>query len=289
LGTIFILSTAFIRSVERYDEELVEISTAIFKSERYHMVTMKREGNRIKAKYFAAKDPYSGKTVPERFKTWKTGRNVIAVSSGTYMTDCSPSMAKPVGLCIDNGIIVNNNLEDKLGGLVIVYQTGGIVATKIADGNLNIRLSNGASKIIDIKNQFDRRDFVRWAEEQEATVFQSHLLVYNDQLNSSPCKTSECQRRDKRRFLAVCKNEEGKLVHVIIHNPTESTLYEGSSKVFKFLKEFKDMEEVVYMINLDTGCQDVFDLYNSDGKKRQDVGGYYIAEQAVNLLVYYYE
>lgn len=290
LAIIFIFCSAFTKDIKDYDEELVEVSTAVFNSNRFHMITMKRGTNRIKAKYFAATDITSKKTVPDRYNSWSKGKNIIAVSSGTYMTDCNPYLAKPVGLCIDNGIIVNNNLDTKLGGLVIVYQTGGVVATKISDGDLTIN-DNGTNKTINIANAFDRNIFTRWAKSNEATVFQSHLLVYADKLNTSPCysSTQSCSNKASRRFLAVCFDENNEVVHVIIHSPSETTLHDGASKVFKFLKDFKEMNKVQFMVNLDTGCQDVFNLYKSNGTKASKIQGTYDEVDAVNLLVYYYE
>jgi hypothetical protein len=281
-------------SDNNYDSSLVEISTTSFNSDKFIMVSMKRDGNRIKAKYFAATDPYTNKTVPERYKKWSIGKNVIAYSSGTYMTACEQYLSpKPVGLCIDNGIIVNKSLSNDLGGLVIVYATGGVVASRLKDGNLTVQTSNG-NKTFDIKNNsFDRVQFIKWAEENEATVFQAHLLAYKDKLDISICKTGTCLNPASRRFLAVCKDQNDKLVHTIVHCITETTLYDGSYKVYNFLKDFKDMKEVVYMVNLDTGCQNVFSLYKPDGveKSIKVVGNnyFYKIEQAVNLLVYYYE
>ncbi|HUH73077.1 MAG TPA: hypothetical protein VLZ75_01595 [Chitinophagales bacterium] len=290
LSIILIFCSAFTKEIEGYDEKLVEVSTAIFNSDRFHMISMKRGSNRIKAKYFAATDPSNNKTVPERYNAWKKGKNIIAVSSGTYMTDCNPANAKPVGLSIDNGVIVNKNLDLKLGGLIIVYQTGGIEATKISDGNLGI-IDNGNKKIININNSFDRNNFVAWAKTNEATVFQSHLLVYHDKINTNYCdsKTQSCAKKASRRFLAIGEDHNKEIVHILIHSPSETTLHDGTSKVYKFLKDFKEMNKVQFMINIDTGCQDVFNLYKSDGTKYSKIKGTLDENEAVNLLVYYYE
>lgn len=287
---IFLFSTAFIKGTDGYNEELVEVSTAVFKSDKFHVISLNRQNKRIHAKYFAATDPHNNKSVSERYLAWKKGKNIIAVSSGTYMTSCIPAYAKPVGLCIDNGIIVNNSMDTRLGGLVIVSQTGSIVATKISDGNLTIH-ENGENKQIDINKTFDRNHFVNWAKNNDATVFQSHLLVYEDKLNTSPCTgtTKSCSNKASRRFLAVGFNENNERVHIIIHSPSETTLYDGTYKVFKFLKEFKEMRKISFMINLDTGCQDVFNFYHTDGSKTPKIKGTLDEHEAVNLLIYHYE
>ncbi|MFN8263737.1 MAG: hypothetical protein U0T07_09445 [Chitinophagales bacterium] len=277
-----------------YDASLVEISTTTYNSDKFIMVNMKRDGNHIKAKYFAATDPYTNKNVTERFNSWSVGKNIVSYSSGTYMTACEPSNnPKPVGLCIDNGEIVNKSLTNDLGGLVIVYATGGVVATRLNDGNLTVQTNSG-NKMYDIKNNtFDRVEFINWARDNEATVFQAHLLVYKNNLDMSRCKSGNCLKLASRRFLAVCKDQNDKVVHTIIHCTTETTLYDGAVKSFNFLKEFKDMKEIVFMINLDTGCQNVFKVKKSDGTekiiKNTPNSPFLDVSAAVNLLVYYFE
>ncbi len=277
-----------------YDPSLVEITSTTYNTDKFIMVSMKREGNHIKAKYFAATDPKTNKTIQQRFKSWSVGKKIICFSSGTYMNSCYQNdLPTPVGLCIDNGYIVNETLDKNFGGLVVVYATGGMVATKLSDGNLSIQ-SGSNNTVLDIKNNtFDRVKFKNWAVENDGTVFQSHLLVYKDKLDINYCYTGTCMNKDPRRFLAVCKDQNDKIIHVIVHCMTKTTLYEGSRKAYTFLKEFKDMKEIVFMVNLDTGCQNVFTLYQPNGSQRliKIIDGYDFVpiEQAVNLLVYYYE
>ena len=73
---------------------------------------LKREasGKRIKVKYFAAKDN-DGTIVSERFKNWAYGKDIIAYTSGTYMTSFDLRLATPVGITVDNGKIVNKILR----------------------------------------------------------------------------------------------------------------------------------------------------------------------------------
>lgn len=271
-----------------YEPEYVEVSTTKYGDNVFHMVSMNRKDNRVKAKYFAAKD-FNGRSVFERYNEWKSS-SVILTSSGTYMDECNISQnPKPVGLTIDNGVIVNERFETGFDGLVIVYATGGVVVSNLKEGNLKIKCE-GLEKVFDIRKSLDRQQFISCAESVEATVFQTHLLAWKNELkiyDAPGCKSPPCAR--ERRFLAVCKDEEGDILHIIVHSPTPSTLYQGTKKVFEFLREFKEMEEVVFMINLDTGCQDVFQLYNKDGVIRYDIRGRMKVSDAVNLLVYYFE
>jgi uncharacterized DUF497 family protein len=268
-----------------YDSEFVEISTVNYKDERYNAISMKREGNRVRAKYFAAADRL-GKSVFNRYSLWATGKNVILVSSGTYMDQ---SYITPEGLTIDNGIPVNETLiTDRMDALVIVYTNGGIAVSNLKVGDLSLTGINiDSSRKFNLrKSSWDKDDFMEWAKAEEATVFQTHLLVYKNKLALSSVNSST--KSQERRFLAVGENEEGKLIHVIVHCPKHSTLYDGAERAFRFLKDFKDMD-VTFMINLDTGYQDVFKLYNKDGTTNQTISGKENLNRAVNLLTYYFQ
>ncbi|MEM6377116.1 MAG: hypothetical protein AAF705_02815, partial [Bacteroidota bacterium] len=248
------------------------------------MTMMKRSDGRVKAKYFAAKD-YSDRSVYERFQNWKKSNpNVILVSSGTYTDDYD----KPQGLAIDNGVVVNRTLiKDRMHALTIVYASGGIAVSDIREGNLTISGgSYASSEPLDITDPKDLARFIKWAQDQEATVFQTHLLVYRDQLEISSTNSSKTKR--ERRFLAVGKDEDGDIVHVVVQHPKYASLYSASKNTHQFLTDFQDLE-IIFMINLDTGNQDVFELYNSNCTKNTSVKGRQPLSKAVNLLVYHFQ
>jgi len=262
-----------------YSEDFVEVSSVKSRSDTYDIVTMKRSGKRVKAKYFAAKD-YNGNSVYKRYLNWKNSNpNVILISSGTYMN----RNRKPIGLTIDNGEIVNESLiPGAMDALVIIYATGGIAVSNLDEGNLRV---NGINRSLDIRNSSDLYDFKLWAKENEATVFQTHLLVFDNRLTIDRITSSSTPR--ERRFLAVGKNDEDEIVHTIVYNPAYTSLYDGSKKVKEFLNDFMDID-VIFMINLDTGYQDVFQLYNSDCSENGSMKGETAPEIAVNLLAYYF-
>ena len=286
----FVLPTHLL-SPAIYDKSLVEISTLTVGGDQYGVVKLKRNGNRVKVKYFASKNATG--SVGERYQSWAANKNIITYSSGTYMNSCTASLASPVGLCIDQGIPVNNNLMlHGLDGLIIVYATGGIVASNLKEANLTITYPDGRKKTVNIRdNAYDMEEFKSWAKENEATVFQTHLFVYKDKIlvnsNASP-------KVQERRFLAVCKMDNGDIVHYMINLPNPTTILTGAQKAFKFLKEHEEVSEVAFMINLDTGCQDVFKLYDATGKDYSNPyfrGGDHRIDlnNASNLLAYYYE
>jgi exopolysaccharide biosynthesis protein len=265
-----------------YDTNYVQISSANYKGDKFTTVNMTRTGERIKAKYFAAKDN-NGKSVYSRYLEWATNKNIILLCGAAYYDASSPP--KPSGITIDNGILVNEQISDRGSALAIVYATGGIACSNIKEGNLSIKCNSGDKKL-NIKDAWDLKEFIKCAKEQSATVFQQHLLVYRNQLNDLNGLSDE-QR--ERRFLAVGKDTDGKLVHTIVDYPNKgASLKIGATKAFDFLKEYRDME-ITFMINLDTGAQDVFQLFDKNGNVRYDIKGKVKPEDAVNLLVYYYE
>lgn len=265
-----------------YSDENVLTSYVSYENDNYFTVTMLRQGNLVKAKYFAAKSQY-GKSVYQRFVDWKREHpNVVLLSSGTYWD----SYKVPQGLTIDNGTIVNRNLvDDRMDALVVVYPTGGIAVSNLNDGNLKID-DSGIIKTLNLRNsQSDLNEFVRWSVNNQATVFQTHLLLFKDEVMLAA--NSSMQERE-RRFLAVGTNRNGQLIHVIIHSPNPRNLKEGTERVYDFLKKTGKMESVIFMINLDTGAQDVFQLFNSDCTINEFLTGRVAPEEAANLLVYYF-
>jgi len=249
----------------------------------YRMVKIDRSQNRFKAKYFAFRE--NGRSVYERYNEWKTGRNILLISSGTYISRDQPT---PDGLTIDNGTVVNSSVSKSFDGLVIVYATGGIAATDITEQMVKMNC-NGVEKPYDIRDNLDRQEFIACAQKVEATIFQTHILIFKDKLKIDlPRYGTRAALPASRRFLAACY--QGKtLYHIIVHIEPNLTLYEATLAAQKFLKEVKEMDSITYMVNLDTGMQNVFELRDCKGNIRTDIVGTVSPPQATNLLVYYYE
>lgn len=267
-----------------FDRNLVEVTSTFYNNEKFISIKMSREGERIKAKYFAYKE--DGDNVYTRYTNWAKNKNVILFTGAAYFSGTTYDDAVPVGLTIDDGNVVNRNLlTPGLDGLAIVYATGGIACSNISEGNLYIKCGD-QGKTLDVRRSLDLLDFVRCAQSQSATVFQQHLLVYKDKVT---IYNNSNQTKRERRFLAVGKDSKNQMVHTIVHYPTSTTLLDGTKKVFAFLKNYKNMKEIIFMLNLDTGYQDVFRLFDNENNLRKDIIGPVEPQNAVNLLVYYYE
>jgi hypothetical protein len=272
-----------LRSIHNYDPAYVQVSSVKYKDENFTVIAMKRDSNRVKAKYFAAAD-FNGNNVFRRYSQWVQGKNQILVSSGTYMD----YDGVPVGLTIDNGVMVNKTVANHFDGLVIVNNNGGISVSslKLADLKFKMQGADSTKKYDVRKSAWDLQTFIKWATEHEATVFQTHLLVYNNKLEVDFMNSSHAVA--PRRFLAICRMEPDITYHIVIQCTEYSSIYDGSKKALDYLNQEMKMR-VASMINLDTGDQDVFRLFEKDGTYNRQIKGERELSAAVNLLAYYFQ
>ena len=248
-----------------YDPAYVKIDTQDYKGAKLTTIMMTRSGDRIKAKFFATNDE-QGKSVYSRFIEWSKGKNIILLSNPCYHTDYNGQMI-PNGFCMDNGKLVNKEISDRGSALVIVYATGGIAVSNLKEKNYNITCDNKSYNLID---SWDKKEFISCAEKQSASVFQQHLLVYRNQLSDF---TGISDSKRERRFLAIGKDANGVLKHIIIDYPSGATLADGAEKVFNLLKENYQMQDITFMINMECGSGNVFNLYDKLGNFRNDIKG----------------
>ena len=246
------------------------------------VVWMSRKSKRLKAKYFAYKQ--YGQSVINRYNTWRKGRSIVAITSGAYGTGFNDITDIPVGLTIDNGIMVNKNLDLSKDALVIVEAVGGIRMTNIEDGRLTIQ-DNG-SKVLDLNNSFHRGQFISWAKKKEATVFQTHLLIQN---NTLKVHYNSSKSRALRKVLVLSKSSRGEIFHVIYNLQEASyTLQEVAQKIL--LHQTSLGMKVIMAANLDTGGSNVI----GTGGAAKDCNGQYLEgpskrSNLTNALVYYHE
>ena len=272
----------------QYDPNYVDMSNEHVGNNTIGMVKMSRKDGHIKVKYFASAN-FGGNSVMNRYNEWAKSKKIIMYTAGAYMNSCDPNNASPLGICIDNGNIVNNEVALDRDALAIVYATGGIVVSDLKKGDLKIS-DQGVIKEVDIRKNFpDKPNFIKWAEDNTATVFQTHLLCFNNQLKitsaAKPVKAT-------RRFLAVCEDNDGVIQHLILNIKGEFSLFEASKSIYNYiLNPQNEIKKIVFMINLDTGCQDVFAAFDSKGKSdnRFLFGGTTSLKASSNLIVYYYE
>ena len=273
-----LLVIALKSNAQSYYNGRVEVSTYT----DYNLIKVNRADNRIKVKYFASQK--NGKSVFQRYTEWAKGKKVVFVSSGTYTDDYS----KPVGLTLDDGDLVNNSFKSDCDGLVIVYATGGMVVSNLKNADLTL-VGGGipAGRKLDIRgNAWDLADFKTWCQSQSATVFQTHLLAYKKQsLVSYNCS----QKNQGRMAIAVGYNTKGELIHAFIDYNKPTNLNNFTNEVMSIVKSKADIQNLVYLINLDEGSYDILNVNNESGYPLTYIKGKEDIDIAVNLIAYYYE
>lgn len=252
---------------------------------RYIFYDFDRTGSLMKVKYFA-QNAYS------QYLSWRSGKTILLVTAGAFSDSFEPN-GRPVGLCVDNGVIVNRSADQVMDGMVIIYnggdQIGGIA---IVDMDINPVTVNGTDRYYPRTSETDKSRFLAWGEGQGVTLFQTQLVYSSDRTVHFPASRLYYGDQRERRFLATCR-KSGVLHHVVIDAPDALELNLSASYAKRLLTE-NGYEEVIYILNLDTGCKNVLFVYDSSGLRDLRPGAVGCGERAninaaTNLLVYYTE
>ncbi|RYZ00279.1 MAG: hypothetical protein EOO11_02095 [Chitinophagaceae bacterium] len=251
----------------------------------YTLYDFSREGNNMKAKYFA-------QNAYKQYDSWKTGKQILLVTAGAF-SDKWTSDAIPVGLCVDNGSIVNRSPHSDMDGMVIVYnggaQQGGVAVVDMDYNNVKVQDPLGSSNTVSYaprSSASDRVNFLNWGEKNGVTLFQTQLVYSSDR--SSNFSNPTYGNKRERRFLAICR-KGGVVHHVVVDAPGSLELNLAASKA-KGVLEY-DGFSVLYILNLDTGCKNLLHAYN--GSYLENISPSTgctptpTLENATNLIVYY--
>ena len=111
----------------------------------------------------------------------------------------------PLGLCLENGRIINRNVDPKMDGLVIMDHNG---IREIGD------LSSRGSFRHDLRQVRGRAAFLHEAQRLNYSCFQTQLMYSrtSGRLMGDPWEG----KRASRRFLAICHNSRGEEYHLIL-------------------------------------------------------------------------
>jgi hypothetical protein len=278
----------------QYDQKLVKFDFKEINGNPFGVVKLNMTNQRVKVKYFASKDANSNLSVYQRFNEWAFNKKLILVSSGTYYyypvkTNRDKNTARPVGICIDNGNIINKTTDDNLDALALIYSSGRIAVENLKNKTISVRDANGNPLNLNLNNALDKNIFLKWATDVKATIFQTHLFAYKGNLlvgqNANAFK-------DYRRFLAAGINNNNETVQYIINLPFNSTILEGSKYALDYLKTNENLKEISFLINLDTGAQNAMETYHpktGDKLNNSNFSGVKEIKDAINLIVYYYQ
>jgi len=229
--------------------------------------------NSTKVDILAGKSTYSN--VNSRFKSWQKNREIVVCTSGGYANN---NYVKGVGLTIDKGAVVNRMIANDMDALVITTNDG----LEIYDLNQRFRFNTQGSALR-LTNSIDKSQFINWAKNEGASVFQTHLLAYESQLNISSAGNT---KRAIRKFLVKITGDDSKEQSVIFYLRYPEYLYEGTKKIFDYLQA--SGYQVDAMINLDTGVNDILEVNERCEKcNSTTIKGRTPLNQATNLLIFY--
>ena len=237
-----------------------------------HEIELKRKSGKIKAKYFATGFVY------QKFAQWQPHNDVVMVCSGAFTNDYKT----PMGITIDNGTLINKLVDTKMDGLVIVYPNGGIAVSNLEDGNLRY---GHPETVANLRSYADLQGFIDWAKKEQATVFQTQLLAYDNELklDVGKARTNQAQRR----VLMIAKNGMGEVLHIVYNITSNEYLGDVASTILRFARYDRGLE-VVAMLNLDTGAEDIMEIYNDYGFKIPEPTGPVNIMAAINLIAWSY-
>ena len=234
---------------------------------------------KIRAKYFA-------QNANDKYRDWKEDRQVLFYCSGAF-SESWDTDSPPLGICVDNGRIVNRNIDQSMDGLVIVYN-GGLQAGGIAVVNMekeSVKVSQGEKASYNLRNQEERFRFLKWAEHHKATVFQTQLMYTKSYGPAFPTDQLEYGKKAERRFLAICM-KKGTVHHIVIDHPDSDYLNRSAEHIIDYLTEAEDFT-VYGLFNLDTGGKNIMRAFDEEGdelaRSNESVN------KATNLLIYYVE
>lgn len=262
------LKGSYVRSTVNYDGSTMIVSTFSRK---------KTSKGKVKAKYFA-------QNANRQFANWRNDKRILYYCSGAFSESWN-SNSPPLGICVDNGRIVNRNIDESMDGLVIVYnggaQAGGIAVINLDKEKVNVNQGGRAS--YDLRDYSDRNAFLNWAASQDATVFQTQLMYSKSYGRGFSRSNLTYGEQAERRFLAICM-KRGVVYHIVIDHPESDYLNRAAERVIDYLRD-EEGYELFGFFNLDTGGKNVMRAY--DDRDREVDNGPTEVNEATNLLVYY--
>lgn len=280
------LSFINISSKRLYNVEHVKVYKTFFENNNYDIIHLEVEKSkeRIKAKYFTSNKE---NTISILYNKWAKDKKIICITSASYMTYVNDNRVS-MGLSIDNGVINNKDLRNRgMDALVVVSPTGDIEIKNLKE-KIKIVGKNSNGIPLDIRrNSMHKNYFINWCKEQKVSVFQTHLLVYNDKIQFLRHNDTYDTKRE-RKFLIIAKDENDKIIHTIVYSLNSVSLYNGTNTVLKFLKEKKKLHQIS-MINLDTGGLNILKVFNADQSENKKIRGFRNIKDAISLFVYYYK
>ena len=240
-----------------------------------HAIWLRRP--QINSAYFAHQN------VMAKYRQWaaQQGKTVILATTGGFTN----THKKPEGLTMENGQIVNAVLMPDRDGLVIVNQGGGISVVNLKRPSIKLSLSSQNVLTIDnpLSSLIAYSKLLQWCKDHRATLFQTQLLAYSDDLLIDPAK-AKGQLRERRLLALVRDQATAALYHVILDIPTQSNLAAIAKDMLDlFHSRGKKLEA---LLNLDVGSYNILQVFDERQRVLSQPQGPVGIDKATNLIIY---
>lgn len=270
---IFLLAFLALTEInaQSYYNGLYQAGSSSFGGKKYNIYQFSREGNKVKARYFVRNS---------RALDDLKGKKILFYCSGAFSQTWDAN-STPIGICVDNGNIMNKSVDGTMDGLVVVYN-GGAQQGGIAVSNLDKEPINTSAGSFWVKNNAaDRTNFLNWAAKESATVFQTQLM-YSTKGYEFPTDKLNNGSAAERRMLAICKNSSGTVQHIVVDAPQTDYLNNSAKNIVQMLQSAGFT--IIGLFNLDTGGRNVMEARDDRGKTISSIGK---LDDAINLIIYY--
>ena len=200
------------------------------------------------------------------------GHTPLVLTSGSYVT----STNRTSGLSATGGVLSNSAVDPKMDGLVIIHQ--GQVSIHNIDAGIYLPGQTSSLQVVDLIS--DYMQLISWIQQEDASVFQTHLLGFDNDLSIDPTKASTTLR--ERRLLATLERngENGVAIIDLPQKPRPLSLSEAAATTLFGLRQLG--WTVKGIANLDVGTYNI--LYRVQPRKAESLGPVPLSK-AHNLLV----
>ena len=231
------------------------------------VITLNNSIQEVKVKYFTSGDPYSA------FYAWKKNKNIVALFSGGYS-----DRDRVVGFSAEDGRILSKTVESKMDALVTIDSLGILDVFNVTDC-FQMNKKAASRKYCLLSSAVDRKDYCQELELRQLTIFQSHLLIWNNKL----AMDANANQESAERRILILGQKNNERVTFLVNVDKSMTLYEVSTLLLETFIAF----DVLAMVNLDVGTYDIFRLYDINGN---ELSAYSKGNplKANNLMVLYY-
>lgn len=200
------------------------------------------------------------------------GYQPLMLTSGSYVT----STKKTSGLSATGGVLANSAVDPKMDGLVIIHK--GEVSIHNIDAGIYLPGKTAALQVVDLIS--DYMELLLWIQQNNASVFQTHLLGFDNDLAIDPNKASTTLR--ERRLLATIERngQPGVAIIDLPQTPRPLSLSEAAATTLFGLRQLGWSVEGI--VNLDVGTYNI--LYRVQPRKAESLAPVSLSK-AHNLLV----